>query len=178
MTKQEAIDLVTQNGTELKNLSEEFRNDPEIVKEAVHGLGNIQDYQTLRFIQGIDSVTKHNTLVKVYKHYGKFGKAFKYASSCLREDREFCLAIAEKNEYVLPFVSSNLWNDKIFISEAVEIASWSLSFVDKNLLKNKQLTDQATTKWSEENSSYTAAALGGCREGLYVEICVFFDSLK
>ena len=67
MTKQEAIELVSLNGVELQSLSVEFRDDPEVVREAIHGLGTIQDYQTLRFIQGIDTVTKHIILVKVYK---------------------------------------------------------------------------------------------------------------
>jgi hypothetical protein len=178
MTKQEAIELVSLNGVELQSLSVEFRDDPEVVREAIHGLGTIQDYQILLDIQGLSTVMKHNGYVQVYRQFGEFGNSFEYASPRLRGDREFSLELAKKNEFILPFVSINLWKDLIFVSRAVEIASWSLSFADKNLLKNKQLTDQATTKWSEGQSSYRVRALEGCREGLYHEICVFFDSLK
>jgi len=179
MTKKEAIELVSQNGAELKNLSQKYRDDRDVVWKAIHGLAHIPEYQILRDIQGLSTVMKHNGYVRVYEQFGEFGNSFEYASPRLRGDREFSIELAEKNEFILPFVSVNLWKDLIFVSRAVEIASWSLSFADKNILKNKQLTDQATTKWSEKRGSrYTSGALEGCREGLYHEICVFFDSLK
>lgn len=65
MTKKEAIELVSQNGAELKNLSQKYIDDRDVVWKAIHGLAHIPEYQILRDIQGLSTVMKHNGYVQV-----------------------------------------------------------------------------------------------------------------
>lgn len=68
-------------------------------------------------------------------------QCFCYASTRLRNDKEFCFSICEKNAYAVHFViagcSDKLQNDKSFILKLIEYNPDAILYAHKNILANK-----------------------------------------
>lgn len=146
MTKQEAIDLVTQNGTELKNLSKKFRDDIDVVSSAIHSPMRIENYARLVHMGGInfsDNVQRHSYYSPIEHEIIELASAFQYASTRLRGNKEFCLTMANKNYSILPFVAKELWADKDFVYQAVDVIYWAICFANHEFLSDSKLTQKA-----------------------------------
>jgi len=117
MTKEEAIDLVTQDGAELKNLSEEFRDDIDVVSYAIHSPMRIVNYAFSSEKSGRKGLNFPDAMYYRSFYYPieleiiKFASVFQYASTRLKGNKEFCLTIAKYNYSILPFVEKELWSD-------------------------------------------------------------------
>jgi hypothetical protein len=78
MTKQEAIDLDTQNGAELKNLSEEFRDDIDVISSSIHSPMRIKNYARIVHVGGFN----FSGDVQRHSYYSPIEAKQRYFKSC------------------------------------------------------------------------------------------------
>jgi len=110
--KEIMLEAIKQGGNGLEYASEEIKNDKEVVLEAVK-----QNGVTLRYA----SEEIKNDKELVLKAIKQNGAALKYASEELRNDKEIVLVAMEKNETALEYASDELKNNKEMMELAKEI---------------------------------------------------------
>ncbi len=109
MTKEEAIEQVKKNGYFLSDVSDEFKNDKEIVLAAVSNKG-----WTLKYASNELKNNKEIVLAAVSNN----GYSLKYASDELKNDKEFVLAAVSNDGWSLQYASNELKNNKEIVLAA------------------------------------------------------------
>jgi hypothetical protein len=130
ITKQQAIARVARNGDDLQNLSNELRNDREVVLAAVteNGLALQHASNQLRDDRQV-------VLAAVTRN----GSVLQYASNQLRDDREVVLAAVTSVGGALLWASDRLKDDKEVVTAAIRTDGSSLFFASDRLKDNKEV---------------------------------------
>ena len=107
--REEWVNEVKKNGYELKFVSDELKNDKEIVLVAVTEYGVALEYA---------SDTLRNDREVVLAAVRQDGDALVHASDELKNDREIVLAAVHQNGWALQYASEELRNDKEIVLAA------------------------------------------------------------
>ena len=124
------LEAVKQDGYALEYASEELKNDREVVLEAVKRNGNALKYA---------SEELKNDREVVLEAVKRNGYALEYASEELKNDREVVLEAVKRNGYALEYASEELKNDREVVLEAVKQDGEALQYASEELQKDPEI---------------------------------------
>ena len=102
MDKKEALDIISEDGRELKNLPDQLKKDKEVVLKAVKTNGLALQYAD-------DSLKKDKKFI--LEAVKQDGRVLDFADESLKKDKEFILELIKENENVLEYADESLKND-------------------------------------------------------------------
>ena len=136
MTKQEAIKKVSEDGFFLEKLSNEFKNDPEILLAALaHSYG---DYTVFQFA----SAELRNNKEFVLSLVSKYGDALRDAPDTFRNDKEFMLHAVNIDIATLKHASPDILDDKKFMLSIAKIKGFEIDILSLNLRNDKDFMNE------------------------------------
>ena len=141
MTKKEAMDLVSTDGSELKNLPVNFRDDKEIVLAAISNYGSSLEYAS--------SEIKADKEI-VLKAVKNGGDALQFASDNLKADRDIVLEAVKSTGWVLQYASIPLRNDKQIVIESLREYGQYIRYASDKLKRDKEVVLKAIYNWNNE----------------------------
>ena len=141
-------------GVALESASEEFKNDREIVLEAVKSIGLSLEFASKELRNDREIV------LEAVKNYGN---SLEFASDELRNDSEIVLNALESNKFALKFASEAFRNDPEIVLEAVKKYGDLLKFVSEELRYDRRIAFEAI-KNSWEALEFTSEELKNDRE--------------
>lgn len=128
------LEAVKQNGRALKFASKEVKNNPEVVREAVNQNGSALLYASVQMKTNTEIV-----LVAVKKK----GGALLYASDSVKGNPEIVLEAVKQNGTALMYASKELKNDPAVVLEAVRQAWGALDFASDRLKGDTKIVLEA-----------------------------------
>jgi hypothetical protein len=141
-------------GVALESATEDLKNDREIVLEAVKGIGLSLEFASEKLRNDREIV------LEAVKNYGN---SLEFASDELRNDSEIVLNALESNKYALKFASEAFRNDPEIVLEAVKKYGHLLKFVSEELRHDRRIVFEAI-KNSGEALEFTSEELKNDRE--------------
>lgn len=141
MTKKEAMNLVRNDGSELKNLPVNFREDKEIVLAAITNYGSSLEYAS--------SEIKADKEI-VLKAVKNGGYALQFASENLKADRDIVLEAVKSYGWVLQYASIPLRDDKEIVMESLNEYGNFLRYASDRLKGDKEVVLKAIGNWNDE----------------------------
>ena len=124
MTKEEALQLVEDNGFQLRHLPNEFRKDEEIVLQAIY--------------MGVRQV---GVLADEYFFNGDYEMPFFYADKTLKNSRDFVLKAVALNGSSIKYASEEFKKDKEIVLKAVSSPQllFAYTFADPSLQNDREV---------------------------------------
>ena len=141
MTKKEAMDFVSTDGSELKNLPVNFRDDKEIVLAAISNYGSSLEYAS--------SEIKADKKI-VMKAVKNGGYALQFASDNLKADRDIVLEAVKSYGWVLQYASIPLRNDKQIVIESLREYGQFIRYASDKLKRDKEVVLKAIYNWNDK----------------------------
>jgi hypothetical protein len=135
------LNYIDYDAKNLSYVSDEFKNDKEIVSKAVAAHGSSLQYAS-------DELKDDKEIVSIAVE--DFGIALKYASERLRDDKDVVLIAVKAKELVLVYASERLKGDQEVGLAAVNKFGGSLAIVSTALRK-----DASVIKSALENANYS-----------------------
>jgi hypothetical protein len=137
MTKEEAIKLVQQNAEALLTLKQPYRDDIDVIIEAINKDEDALKYTTKEIKQNrniiLDIVSKIS-----YPH------VLEFLPDKLRNDKDLVLNVVRKNASQLQFATDDLKSDKEIIKAVIiEDAYFALKFGDKKFREDRVVALEA-----------------------------------
>ena len=123
---------VQQNGNALKHASAELQTDPEIVLAAVTQYGSALQYTT-RLLRGDEHIVLAAVTPSVRAFAAQDGRAFQHATAKLHSNRNFVLAVAKRNGWILQSAPDTLRGDLEIVKTAVMQDGRVLRYASKNM---------------------------------------------
>lgn len=118
--KQSILKSLRKNEIHLKDVSEEYRKDKDVVLEALYASKK--------------------------EHVWDNGYVLEYAAKNLCNDKEVMLVAVRKNGYECQYASIDLKSDKEILLEAIKNDAWALGHASKELKANKEIVLEAMKK--------------------------------
>lgn len=134
--KQAALEAIQRNPEELKNVSDELTDDPEIVLAAVKQKGELLSYASSRL--------KNNKEV-VRAAMQEYVTALVFASIELKDDEEFILEAVKLNGLALMYVTLKIKNNPTVVLEAVRQNGLAFNLASNELKKNRNFVLQVVS---------------------------------
>ena len=111
--KEKALKKVANNGYDLKDVEEEFKNDKEVVMAALNNSGYALQYAS-------DELKDDKEVVLAAVSNANVGHTLEHASDELRADKEVVMAAVQSHGYALEYASDELKADKEVVMAAVQ----------------------------------------------------------
>jgi len=162
MEKHEILKALNTKKIRLKDLVKKFRNDKEIVLEAIARNNEDYNYASKELQQDEDVILAAlNNDLPVSKIIditgpeifirGEFltesiynnAETFRFLSKELQEDRDFILEMANVNGGIIKFLNEEFQHDREIILTAVKTAGWALEFALEKFKNDKELVIEA-----------------------------------
>jgi uncharacterized protein (TIGR02145 family) len=164
------IKAVIKNGLELEFASNELKNDREVVFQAVkkYHLGNATP---LKFAS--DKLRNDREIVLEAVKKNENGGVLEFASDELKNDREIVFEAVKKNHKGFPtalkFASDELRNDREIVLEAVKKNGAALEFVSDELKNDREIVLEAVKIFGEA-IEFASDELNNNREFIFAAI--------
>lgn len=124
------LKLIKQNGRALQYISDEFKNNEEIVRIAINQNGN-----ALKYANGKLQNKKKIVLAAVEQN----GEAIKYASHKLKNNKQIALAAVKQNGSALKYVGHKFKNNKQIVLAIIEQNGRILKYGNHKLKNNEEI---------------------------------------
>ncbi len=126
--KKKFLKLIEKGKLELKDLSSDYRNDKDIIKEFLK-VTWFKSSDTEKHFEYVSDELKHDfSFVKECLEIN--GDIFKFVSDDLKSNREICLIAIGKKGYNFKYCKNKDIKERDFLIESVSLAGSSLYFMD------------------------------------------------
>lgn len=149
-TKENILDIVSEDVSALKALPSKFKKDKKFILKAIKKC----ESSVLPLYYLDDDLKKDKEIV--FEATKESGTPFKFAHENLKNDRDFVLKVVEHNGFALEFVAPSLQKDEEVVLRAIEdfetleySSGRVIQYADKSLQKNKEFILKAIEKNTE-----------------------------
>ena len=139
--------FVSINGNILYYLSNEFKENKEIVLIAVENSGYALEFVSDKFKEDEEIV------IEAIK---EDGNAIQFASNTLKKNKSFILEAVKRQGYILKYLDDTLKSNKEIVLEAVKNTGCSLQYASIELQNDREVVDEAI---NENNDAFEYASL-------------------
>lgn len=131
-----ALEAIQKNPEEIKYISNELADDPDIILAAVSQKGELLSYASPR-------LRNNKEIVRVAMQ--EYVTAFAFASIELKEDEEFILEAVKMSGLALMYVTAKIKNNPKIILEAAKQTAFAFNLASSELKKNREFVLQVVS---------------------------------